>query len=88
MKAGAILEEVWRIKDQLAADAGYDMDVFLKQLRAWHSAHPEIQDAEALRRLATGGKSHRYPTVRSKLSQVRETSSSGRSKLKSKRQSR
>jgi hypothetical protein len=28
MKANPILEEVWRIKDQLAAEAGYDVDRF------------------------------------------------------------
>ena len=84
MKADPILAEVWRVKDQLAADAGYDMDVFLEQLRMWGVAHPpsgsEIQSAEELRRLATGEKSHRYPTAGSKLSHVRETSSAKRSK--------
>ena len=40
MKANPTLEEVWRIKDQLAADAGYDVDRFFAQLRAWSEAHP------------------------------------------------
>ena len=35
MKANPILEEVWRIKDQLAAESGYDMARFLAQLRTW-----------------------------------------------------
>lgn len=35
MKSNPILEEVWRIKDQLAAEAGYDMDRLFEQLRAW-----------------------------------------------------
>lgn len=38
MKSNPILEEVWRIKDQLAAEAGYDMDRFFEQLRAWSAA--------------------------------------------------
>jgi len=57
MKANTILEEVWRIKDQLAAEAGYDVDRFFAQLQAWSEAHPHpgpvVRDAEELRRLAT-----------------------------------
>jgi hypothetical protein len=56
MKANPVLEEVWRIKDQLAAEAGYDVDRFFAQLRAWSEAHPQaapvIGSAEELRRLA------------------------------------
>jgi hypothetical protein len=56
MKANAILEEVWRIKEQLAAEAGYDVDQFFAQLRAWSQAHPQtgpvVRNAEDLRRLA------------------------------------
>ncbi len=55
MKSNPILEEVWRIKDQLAAEAGYDMDRFFEQLRAWSAAHPHpgrvIRNAEELRQL-------------------------------------
>ena len=55
MKPNPILEEVWRIKDQLAAEAGYDMDRFVEQLRAWSAAHPPsgpvVRNAEELRRL-------------------------------------
>ena len=40
MKANSILEEVWRVKDQLAAESGYDVDRFFAQLRAWSEAHP------------------------------------------------
>jgi hypothetical protein len=50
-----ILEEAWRIKDQLAADSGYDMDRFVEQLRAWSAAHPHsgpvVRNAEELRQL-------------------------------------
>jgi hypothetical protein len=55
MKTNPILEEVWRIKDQLAAEAGYDMDRFVEQLRAWSAAHPPsgpvVRNAEELHRL-------------------------------------
>ena len=55
MKTNPILEEAWRIKDQLAAEAGYDMDRFVEQLHAWSAAHPHVgpvvRNAEELRRL-------------------------------------
>jgi hypothetical protein len=55
MKSNPILEEVWRIKDQLAAEAGYDMDRFYEQLRTWSAAHPHpgpvVRNAEELRQL-------------------------------------
>jgi hypothetical protein len=58
MKANPILEEVWRIKDRLAAEAGYDADRFFAQLRAWSEAHPHagpvVRNAEELRHLAAG----------------------------------
>ena len=58
MKANPILEEVWRIKDQLAAEAGYDEDRFFAQLLAWSEAHPHpgpiVHNAEELRHLAAG----------------------------------
>ena len=56
MKANPILEEVWQTKDQLAAEAGYDVDRFFAQLRTWSEAHPHtgpvVRNAEQLRRLA------------------------------------
>ena len=55
MKANPILEEVWRIKDQLAAEAGYDIDRFFDNLRQWEAEHPHpglvVHNAEELRRL-------------------------------------
>lgn len=55
MKTNPILEEVWRIKDQLAAESGYDVNRFCEQLRAWSAAHPHpgrvIHSAEELRQL-------------------------------------
>jgi len=55
MKANPILEEVWRIKDELAREAGYDINRYCEQLRAWSAAHPHpgpiVRNAEDLRRL-------------------------------------
>ena len=55
MKANPILEEVWRIKDQLAAEAGNDVDRFFENLRKWEAEHPHpgpvVRDADELRQL-------------------------------------
>jgi uncharacterized protein YhaN len=55
MKTNPILEEVRRIKDQLAAESGYDVDRFFEQLRAWSEAHPHpgrmIHTTEELRQV-------------------------------------
>jgi hypothetical protein len=40
MKPNPILEEVWRIKEELAREAGYDIDRYCEQLRAWTATHP------------------------------------------------
>ena len=55
MKPNPILEEVWRTKDELAAEAGYDMDRFCDNLRKWAAEHPHngpvVHNAEELRQL-------------------------------------
>ena len=57
MRTNPILEEVWRIKDQLAAESGYDVNRFFEQLQAWSAAHPHpsrvVHSAEELRQLVT-----------------------------------
>ena len=57
MKTNPILEEVWRIKDQLVTEAGYDVDRFFENLRKWEAEHPHtgrvVRDAEELRQLVT-----------------------------------
>jgi hypothetical protein len=57
MKKSAILEEVWRTKDELAREAGYDVHRFFEKLRSWSQENPHagpvVRDAEALRRLAS-----------------------------------
>ena len=57
MKTNPILDEVWRIKDQLAAEAGYDMERFFDQLRTWTDAHPHpsqvVRNTAELQQLAS-----------------------------------
>jgi hypothetical protein len=40
MNSNPILEEVWRIKDQLAAEAGCDADRFFDNLKKWIAENP------------------------------------------------
>jgi hypothetical protein len=83
VKSNVILEEVWRIRDQLAAEAGYDIDRFVEQLRAWSMAHPAsgpvVHNAAELQRLATG-KGLRYSSIAGKPTQVREKPATKRKK--------
>jgi hypothetical protein len=55
MKSDPILQEVWDIKDRLAAEAGYDVDRFFDQLKEWTAKHPHngpvVRNAEELRQL-------------------------------------
>jgi hypothetical protein len=55
MKSNPILDELWKVKDALAAEAGYDTDHFLENLRRWEEEHPHsgrvIHSAEELRQL-------------------------------------
>ncbi len=55
MKPNPILDELWKVKDQLAAEAGYDVGRFLENLRRWEAEHPhpgrEVHSAEELRQL-------------------------------------
>ena len=57
MKTNPILEEVWRTKDELAHEAGYDVHRFFEELRRWSEANPHsgrvIRNAEELRQLAS-----------------------------------
>ena len=55
MKPNPILEEVWRIKDDLAREAGYDIHRMFENLRKWSAEHPHagpiVRNAEELRQL-------------------------------------
>ena len=56
MNGNPILEEMWRIKDELAREADYDLHRMCENVRKWVAGHPHsgpvVGDAEALRRLA------------------------------------
>lgn len=55
MNANPILEEVWRIKDDLAREAGYDIHRMCENTRQWAAEHPHagpvVRNAEELRQL-------------------------------------
>ena len=55
MKANPILEEVWRVKDELAREAGGDIHRLCENTRQWAAEHPHpgpvIRNAEDLRQL-------------------------------------
>ena len=55
MKADPILQDIWDLKDRLAAEAGYDVDRFVDQLQEWTAKHPPtgpvVRNAEELRQL-------------------------------------
>jgi hypothetical protein len=56
MDSNPILEEVWRIKEELAREAGYDVHRLCENTRQWMVAHPHpgpvVRNAEELRCLA------------------------------------
>lgn len=57
MKPDSILEEIWRIKDELARDCDYDIRKLFGNLRTHEPANPDvprIRSPEELRRLAQG----------------------------------
>ena len=55
MKSEPILDEVWRIKDELAHEAGYDLHRLCENTRRWAAAHshpgPRVRNAAELRQL-------------------------------------
>jgi hypothetical protein len=52
MKTNPLLEELWRVKDDLAREAGYDLDRIFAELRAAEAQQPGplIRSPEELRR--------------------------------------
>ena len=52
MEPSPILEELWRVKDDLAREAGFDINRIFDELRAAEVQNPEplIRSAEDLRR--------------------------------------
>ena len=58
MKANPILEETWRVKDELAREADYDLHRLCENTRRWAAQHPHtgpvLQSAEELRQFMAG----------------------------------
>ena len=56
MKASPLLEELWRVKDDLSREAGYDIDRIFSELRAAEALQPGplIHSADELRRYLAG----------------------------------
>jgi hypothetical protein len=56
MEHNPMLEEMWRIKDELAREAGDDVHRLCANTRRWAAAHPHsgpiVTSAQELRRLA------------------------------------
>jgi hypothetical protein len=56
MKTNSILDEIWRIKDELAREAGYDVRRLCENTRKWAAEHPHggpvVRNAGELRQLA------------------------------------
>jgi hypothetical protein len=52
MKTNPLLEELWQVKDDLAREAGYDIDRIFAELRAAEARQPGplLRSAEELRR--------------------------------------
>ena len=57
MKPNSVLEEIWRAKDELAREAGYDIHRLCENTRKWALEHPHpgpvIRSPEELRRYLT-----------------------------------
>lgn len=55
MKPNPILEEVWRVKEELAREAGGDIHRLCENTRQWATEHPHpgpvVRNAEDLRQL-------------------------------------
>ena len=55
MNANPILDEIWRIKDELAREANHDLHQLCENTRQWAAAHPRtgpvVRNAEELRQL-------------------------------------
>ncbi len=55
MKSNPILEEVWRIKDELDRQAGHDLHRLCENTRKWAESHPRggpvVHTGEELRAL-------------------------------------
>ena len=66
MKPNPILEEVWRVKDELAREAGHDIHRLCENTRQWAAEHPHpgpvVRNAEELRQLVAEKERQRAAT--------------------------
>ena len=66
MKPNPILEEVWRVKDELAREAGHDIHRLCENTRQWAAEHPHpgpvVRNAEELRALVAAKERQRAET--------------------------
>ena len=66
MKPNPVLEEVWRVKDEMAREAGYDVHRLCENTRQWAAEHPHpgpvVRNAEELRQLV-GAKERQRATT-------------------------
>jgi hypothetical protein len=73
VKANPILEEAWRIKDELAREAGYDIHCMFENLRKWSAEHPHagpiVRNAAELRQLVAEEERKRAKTSASALNE-------------------
>jgi len=63
MRPDPIIEEVWRIKDELAREAGYDVQRLCENTRKWAAEHPRrgpvVRNAEELRQFLAAAEHRR-----------------------------
>ena len=65
MKPNPILEEAWRVKDELAREADYDLHRLCENTRQWAAQHPHtgpvLHSAEELRQFMAARERQRAP---------------------------
>ena len=63
MKPNPILEEAWRVKDELAREADYDLHRLCENTRQWAAQYshlgPVLRSAEELRQFMAARERHR-----------------------------
>ena len=63
MKPNPILEEAWRVKDELACEADYDLHRLCENTRQWAAQHPHpgplLHSAEELRQFMAAQERYR-----------------------------
>ncbi len=65
MKVNPLLEELWQVKDELAREAGYDIDRIFNELRLAEARQPGplLHSADELRRYVADQERHHEATA-------------------------